>query len=134
MLSSMKTKYDYIIIGSGVIGLAIGLSLRKAKPQASILMTDKEADVAYHASSRNSGVLHAGFYYTSDSLKAKFTVDGNRTMKAYCRVKNLPINECGKLVVAQNEAELQKLYELEARGKRNGSNVRIIDEREALAI
>ena len=130
----MKTQYDYIIIGSGVIGLAVGLSLRKHRPQVSILITDKEADVAYHASSRNSGVLHAGFYYTSDSLKAKFTIDGNRAMKAYCRAKNLPINECGKLVVATDEAELQKLYELESRGKKNGSNVRIIDEQEAMKL
>jgi L-2-hydroxyglutarate oxidase LhgO len=134
MVGTMKTKYDYIIIGSGVIGLAVGLGLRKRNSQASILITDKEADVAYHASSRNSGVLHAGFYYTADSLKAKFTVDGNRSMKAYCRAKNLPINECGKLVVAQDETELQKLYELEARGKKNGSNVRIISEKEAEAI
>lgn len=130
----MKTQYDYIIIGSGVIGLAVGLSLRKRFPHAGILITDKEADAAYHASSRNSGVLHAGFYYTADSLKAKFTVDGNRSMKAYCHAKNLPINECGKLVVAMDEAELQKLYELEARGKKNGSNVRIIDEQEAMKL
>lgn len=130
----LKTQYDYIIIGSGVIGLAIGLSLRKYEPKANILITDKEANVAYHASSRNSGVLHAGFYYTADSLKAKFTVEGNRTMKAYCRARNLPVNECGKLVVAQNEDELQKLYELESRGKKNGSNVRTIDEKEALAL
>ena len=134
MLIIMKTQYDYIIIGSGVIGLALGLGLRKRNPQASILLTDKEEDVAYHASSRNSGVLHAGFYYTADSLKAKFTVEGNRSMKAYCRAKNLPINECGKLVVAQNEEELQKLYELEARGKKNGAQVRIIDEKEAEGI
>ncbi|MCB9771924.1 MAG: L-2-hydroxyglutarate oxidase [Candidatus Omnitrophica bacterium] len=127
----MQNKYDYLIIGAGIMGLSVARSLRSQYPKASILILDKEDDCAYHASGRNSGVLHAGFYYTADSLKAKFTVDGNRTMKEYCRQKNIPINECGKLVVAQNKAELTQLFELEKRGKRNGSNIRIISEAQA---
>ena len=130
----MKTKYHYVIIGSGIIGMTIARALREAGPDATILIIDKEPHEAAHASSRNSGVLHAGFYYSADSLKAKFTVDGNRAMKEYCRHNHLPINACGKLVVAQNEEELAKLFELEARGKRNGSNVRIINEHEARAL
>lgn len=130
----MTNKYDYIIIGSGIIGLTIAYTLKKSVPNAQILIIDKEENAATHASGRNSGVLHAGFYYTADSLKAKFTVAGNRTMKEYCHRKNIPINECGKLVVAQNEEELVQLNELEKRGKRNGANVRIIDEREASTI
>jgi L-2-hydroxyglutarate oxidase LhgO len=127
----MEKHYKYIIIGSGIIGLSLARNLKRAQPAAKILILEKEEKVAAHASGRNSGVLHAGFYYTADSLKAKFTVAGNKAMKEFCREKNLPINTCGKLVVAQNEEELQKLYELESRGKRNGSNVRIIDESEA---
>src|SRR5262245_46179185 len=127
----MTTKSDYLIIGGGIIGLAIGNSLKKAKPEAKITIIDKEENVAYHASGRNSGVLHAGVYYTADSLKARFTVLGNRTMKEFCHQKNIPVNECGKLVVAQNEEEIAQLDELEKRGKRNGSNVRLIDVREA---
>lgn len=130
----MSNHYNYLIIGSGIIGLSMAASLKKAKPTAKILLIDKEDQVAYHASGRNSGVLHAGFYYTADSLKARFTVAGNKAMKQYCRMKNLPINECGKLVVAQNPAELEKLYELERRGQRNGSKVRLIDAAEAAAI
>lgn len=130
----MLNRYDYLIIGSGIIGLSVAVSLKKARPAAKILIIDKEDKVAYHASGRNSGVLHAGFYYTADSLKARFTVAGNRAMKQYCRLKNLPLNECGKLVVAQNREELEKLYELERRGQHNGSNVRLIDEKEAAAI
>ena len=126
----MKTQYDYIIIGSGIIGLTVAYTLQRRKNSA-ILILDKEEDVAYHASGRNSGVLHAGFYYTADSLKAKFTVAGNRAMKNYCRQNNIPLNECGKLVVAQDEQELEQLHELERRGRRNGSNVRIIDEKTA---
>ena len=130
-MMQMQSKYDYLIIGAGIMGLSVARSIRSQFPKASILILDKEEDCAYHASGRNSGVLHAGFYYTADSLKAKFTVDGNRQMKEYCRQKGIPINECGKLVVAQNEAELAQLFELEKRGKRNGSNVRIISEEQA---
>jgi len=127
-------QYDFLIIGSGILGLSVANALKTKKPQAVILILDKETGEAYHASGRNSGVLHAGFYYTADSLKAKFTVEGSRAMKAYCRSKGLLMNECGKLVVAQNADELEKLYELERRGKRNGSNVTLIDEARARAI
>ncbi|OGX05676.1 MAG: FAD-dependent oxidoreductase [Omnitrophica WOR_2 bacterium GWA2_47_8] len=127
----MTKQYNYIIIGAGIIGLSLALKLKEKFPRVTVLILDKEEDIAFHASSRNSGVLHAGFYYTADSLKAKFTVQGNRAMKEYCRRKNLPVNECGKLVVAQNEEELQKLYELERRGKANGSRVSLIADAEA---
>jgi len=120
--------YDYLIIGSGIIGMTIARAINSARPDARILIIDKESIEAAHASSRNSGVLHAGFYYTADSFKARFTVDGNRAMMQYCRQKNLAINQCGKLVVARNAEELQGLYELEKRGKRNGSNVEMIEE------
>lgn len=127
----MKSKYQYIIIGSGIIGMAMARAIQEIQLNASILIIDKEAQEAAHASSRNSGVLHAGFYYSADSLKAKFTVDGNNALKEYCHTHNLPVNACGKLVVAQNEQELAQLTELEQRGKRNGSNVMIIDEARA---
>jgi len=98
------------------------------------LILDKEPGEARHASGRNSGVLHSGFYYTADSLKAKFTVEGARAMKAYVRDRGLRLNQCGKLVVAQNEHELGQLDELLRRGQRNGSNVRLIDESQAFDI
>lgn len=127
----MKSKYQYIIIGSGIMGLSIARAINEIQLDASILIIDKEPQEAAHASSRNSGVLHAGFYYSADSFKARFTVEGNRALKSFCTRKGLPVNEAGKLVVAQNEEELQKLTELEERGKRNGSNVEIIDEERA---
>ncbi len=130
----MKKEYDFILIGGGIIGLTIAYTLRERLQNFRILIVDKEKDVAYHASGRNSGVLHAGFYYTADSLKAQFTVAGNQAMKAYCRSKNIPMNECGKLVVAQNDHELGQLFELERRGKRNGSDIRIINEKEAASL
>jgi L-2-hydroxyglutarate oxidase LhgO len=113
------------------MGLSIARVLKQRRPHAKILIIDKEKDIALHASGRNSGVLHAGFYYTADSLKARFTVLGSQLMKDYCRQKGLPINPCGKLVVAQNAQELEQLTELERRGKRNGAHVKIITEAEA---
>jgi L-2-hydroxyglutarate oxidase LhgO len=127
-------KSEFIIIGSGIIGLTVAHAIKNRRPNAKILVLDKEPGEARHASGRNSGVLHSGFYYTADSLKAKFTVEGNRAMKAYVRSKGLSLNECGKLVVAQDEHELGQLDELSRRGQRNGSNVRLIDETEVFDI
>jgi len=123
--------YDYIIIGGGIIGLAMACRLLEKDPGASIAILEKESDVARHASGRNSGVLHAGFYYTADSLKARFTAEGNRRLTAYCHDNKLKINKCKKVVVARDETELPALYELEKRGKQNGVEVAIIDEKEA---
>ena len=94
---------DYLIIGAGIIGLAIARELVSRFPAAKIAILEKEPDVAYHSSGRNSGVLHAGFYYTADSLKAKFTRDGNRQMREYCYANGLQINETKKVVVAKDE-------------------------------
>jgi L-2-hydroxyglutarate oxidase len=127
----MKTeRSDFVIIGAGIIGLTIAHHLKKKHPSKKIVLIEKEPDICYHASGRNSGVLHAGFYYTADSLKAKFTKDGNRELTDYCLGNNLSINRCGKIVVAKNEDELASLFELEKRGKANGVDVTIIDEKE----
>ncbi len=126
----MIEQSDYLIIGAGIIGLAIARELKLRNAAASITIIEKEPDVAYHSSGRNSGVLHAGFYYSADSLKAKFTRDGNLAMKNFCRQKGLKLNECEKVVVAKDESELEPLYELERRGKRNGVDVKIITEAE----
>jgi L-2-hydroxyglutarate oxidase len=112
--------FDYLIIGGGIIGLTIARELRMRFPDKRIGLIEKEADVAMHSSGRNSGVLHAGFYYTADSLKAKFTREGNRMMTEYCEQNGLKITKCGKLVVATNEEELKGLEELKRRAERNG--------------
>jgi len=127
-------KCDFLIVGAGIVGLAIARELNSRYPATRILVIDKEPEVACHSSGRNSGVLHAGFYYTSDSLKAKFTRDGNAEMRKYCQHNKLRINECKKVVVAQTAEELPALFELEKRGKANGVDVRIIDENELAEI
>lgn len=125
---------DYLIIGAGAIGLSIARALKSRLPDAKILILDKEKKEAEHASGRNSGVLHAGFYYSADSLKARFTVEGNRRLKAYCTEKNIPINTCGKLVVAQDPSEVAGLNILYKRGLKNGSTLSLISEEEAREI
>ena len=122
--------FDYLIIGGGIVGLSVARELNSRFPAAQIALLEKEPDVAFHGSGRNSGVLHAGFYYTADSLKARFTRDGNRQLREYCYANNLRINECKKVVVAKDESELPALFELEKRGKVNGVEVRIMDEKE----
>ncbi|MDQ0218899.1 L-2-hydroxyglutarate oxidase [Peribacillus cavernae] len=126
--------YDYLIVGGGIIGLAIARELKTRFPDRTVCIIEKEADVAYHSSGRNSGVLHAGFYYTADSLKARFTRDGNKALTEYCKEHNLPINHCGKLVVATNETELAGLEELKRRAELNGVDLRWMDETEIAGI
>ncbi|HNR86838.1 MAG TPA: L-2-hydroxyglutarate oxidase [Spirochaetota bacterium] len=121
---------DFLIIGSGIIGLALARELAERYPGRSITVIEKESAEALHGSGRNSGVLHAGFYYTANSLKARFTRDGNRELTAYCEKHGLAINKCRKVVVAKNEAEVEGLRELERRGRTNGVAVSLIDEKE----
>ena len=121
-------KSDYLIIGAGVLGLAIARELKTRFPTKSIIVIEKEDHVAEHASGRNSGVLHAGFYYSADSLKAKFCRDGNAAWKAYAKQHGLRLNECGKVVVAKDETEQQMLYELKRRGDLNGVVLELVDD------
>ncbi len=125
---------DYLIIGGGVIGLNIARELKQRKHGARVVVLEKEPDCGYHASGRNSGVLHAGFYYTADSLKARFTKRGNRLLTEYCDRKNLRINKCGKLVVAKDENDLDYLDELIRRGQKNEIELHEITEKEAKEI
>ena len=126
-----STRYDYIIVGAGIIGLALAWKLRQRSSRCSVLIIEKELAVGTHASGRNSGVLHAGFYYSADSLKARLCVKGNKELRAYCTSKKIPLNEVGKLVVASHESEIAPLKELERRGKINGAQVELITEVEA---
>ncbi|MBP1949036.1 L-2-hydroxyglutarate oxidase [Virgibacillus litoralis] len=123
--------YDYLIVGGGIIGLSIARELKNRFPDESVCILEKESDVAHHSSGRNSGVLHAGFYYTANSLKAKFTREGNQELTAYCDEHGLKINKCGKLVVATNEEELQGLKELKKRAEKNGVKLQWLKEQEA---
>lgn len=125
---------DFLVIGGGVIGLNIARELRRTFGGASVHLLEKESECGLHASGRNSGVLHAGFYYTPDSLKAQFTWRGNRLLTAYCEARSIPINRCGKLVVARGEADHSGLDELLRRGRANGIPLEELSEKEAKSI
>lgn len=118
---------DYLVIGGGVIGLSVARRLRSVFPDARVVLIEKEPGFGLHASTRNSGVLHAGFYYTADSLKARFTRMGNLAMTRYCRERGIPVNDCGKLVVARGPADLPAMDELLKRGRANGVELESID-------
>ena len=125
---------DYLVIGAGIIGLTIARELQRRDPGAGVTILDKETSPGNHASGRNSGVLHSGIYYPADSLKARFTRDGNRAWRQYCEDKDLPLDKCGKLIVARNEAEHRQLATLEERGAANGVTVQRVAESEAREI
>ncbi|THF74900.1 L-2-hydroxyglutarate oxidase [Cohnella fermenti] len=130
----MARNYDYLIVGAGIIGLTIARELKRRLPDCSVGIIEKEDEVALHASGRNSGVLHSGFYYSADSLKARFTREGNLAMTAYCEENGLKLNRCGKVVVATSGEELAGLDELKRRGDRNGVELIPIDEKHLFMI
>jgi len=129
-----QESYDAVIVGAGIIGLATAREWVRRHPKSRVCVLEKEPAVARHASGRNSGVLHAGFYYAADSLKAQFTLEGNRLMKAYCEERGLPVNRCGKVVVAAEPGELGGLHELKRRADANGVPLHWVDERELVDI
>ncbi len=125
---------DFLVIGGGVIGLNIARELKRKFADQQVLLLEKEPQLGLHASGRNSGVLHAGFYYSADSLKAKFTRQGNLALSEYCQTKGIPVNRCGKLVVAKNAGEYPVLDELMKRAQANGVPLEKITLEEARKI
>lgn len=128
------TTADFVVIGGGIVGLSVARELKRRRPSASVVLLEKEDAPGRHASGRNSGVLHAGFYYTADSLKARFCRDGSRALAAYCEAKKLPLRRCGKLVIARDDREDAVLDTLLERGKANGVRVELVDEKTAREI
>lgn len=115
----MNSKH-IIVIGGGIVGLATAFKLTRQFPGAKITVLEKEKTVGRHQTGNNSGVLHAGLYYKPGSLKARLAVTGIREMVAFCQENKIPHEICGKLVVAVDKSELDRLNELFERGTRNG--------------
>jgi len=120
-------KYDVVIAGAGIIGLAIARSLLLSEPQLKILVVEKEKSLGMHASGRNSGVLHAGFYYSPESLKAKFCRDGNTEIRKLAKKYSIAVRDVGKVVVARNAEELSRLEMLFKRGEVNGVQIEFLE-------
>jgi len=122
---SSEPKSDVLIIGAGIVGLSIGIALLQARPSLKIHIIDKESGPGHHASGRNSGVLHAGFYYSPDSLKAKFCREGNLELRKLCAKNKISVLECGKVVVTRSAEEDARLDLLYSRGITNGVDLEI---------
>ena len=121
-----QTKCQVLVVGAGIIGLTLARELVN-RGIGDILIIEKERSVGLHASGRNSGVLHAGMYYTPDTLKAKYCVEGNRLMKEFCRERGLTLNETGKVILAKSSSEVEALHELKRRADLCGARAFLID-------
>lgn len=123
-------KYDFVIVGAGIVGLTIAYTLEKKYPNKKILIIEKEKDVAFHSSGRNSGILHAGFYYMENSLKARFCRSGNLLLREFFKENDLNFLNSRKVVVAKDKAEHDFLLELYNRGIKNNVDITLIDKEE----
>jgi L-2-hydroxyglutarate oxidase len=126
--------YDFIVIGGGIVGAATAWQLLQKFPDRAVLLLEKESDFARHQSGRNSGVIHAGVYYASDSLKTQFCKEGAAATIAFCREHNLPWQQCGKLLVATNPVESERMRALFARCVENGIASEVLDRTQLRAL
>src|ERR1700723_385986 len=115
-----ETRHNAIVIGGGIVGLAVALEITRRFPQLRLLVLEKEDRVARHQSGHNSGVIHSGVYYKPGSLKAPLCVSGAAALIAFCSPHGIAHNVCGKVIVATQEDELPRLEELRKRGEANG--------------
>ena len=126
-------EFDAVVIGAGVVGLAIANELCDAF--VNVLVLDKESDFGQHVSSRHSGVIHSGIYYKPDSLKAKLCVQGNALIYEYAENNNIDYLNCGKLVVGHNKEDFKKLENLKDNAIKNGvQNIDLLSHSDALEI
>ncbi|MGB8904292.1 MAG: L-2-hydroxyglutarate oxidase [Candidatus Sulfotelmatobacter sp.] len=116
----VESRYNVIIVGGGIVGLAVGLEITQRFPRLRLLLLEKEHRVGRHQSGHNSGVIHSGVYYKPGSLKAKLCVTGAAAMVEFCREHAIPHQVCGKVIVATHEEEFPRLEELRRRGEANG--------------
>jgi (S)-2-hydroxyglutarate dehydrogenase len=125
------SRYDVLIVGGGIVGLAVALEITQRFPRLRLLLVEKEDGVGRHQSGHNSGVIHSGVYYKPGSLKATLCVAGAQAMIEFCRLHGLPHEVCGKVIVATHATELPRLEELRRRGEANGlTGLRLIDSAE----
>lgn len=123
-----QSRYDIIIVGGGIVGLATAYKMLASRPSIKLLLIEKESELAFHQTGHNSGVIHSGLYYKPGSLKARFCREGYQQLLAFCREHGITHQICGKVVVATDENEQHRLQHLFERGQANGLvGVRKID-------
>jgi 2-hydroxyglutarate dehydrogenase len=120
MGSAPPTTCDLAVVGAGIIGLGVARELGSRHPGRSIVVLEREDEPAFHQTGHNSGVIHAGIYYVPGSLKAKLCVEGAAAMYELCEERGIAHERCGKVIVATEPSELDRLDDLERRGQANG--------------
>lgn len=127
-MTKLVACYDLAIIGGGIIGLATARQALLRHPKLRIVVLERDSILANHQSRRNSGVIHRGIYYKKGSLKSRFCIKGSDLVERYCKDKNLPYKECGKLIVATKQDELQRLDDLFENAKSAGvESIEMVD-------
>lgn len=126
--------YDYCIVGAGIVGLSVAHNLLKRYPKCSVLVLEKESSIGMHQTSHNSGVIHAGIYYAPESLKASLCREGLMETKIFCEENSIPYKTCGKLIVATNAVEEERVKVLYERANNNGANIKLISSKELIEI
>jgi (S)-2-hydroxyglutarate dehydrogenase len=119
-VDAVPDECDLAVVGAGIVGLAVARELAGRRPGLRLVVLERDQEVARHQTGRNSGVIHAGIYYSPGSLKARLCVAGARQLYDFCAEHGVPYERCGKLIVARDERELAALDELERRGRANG--------------
>lgn len=123
----MNTHFDYVIVGGGIVGVSTAWQLKQQYPDKSILLVEKEAGFSRHQTGHNSGVIHAGVYYAPGSLKADFCKRGVERTVSFCAKHDIPVENCGKLLVATNAVELERMQALFERCQQNELDVALLD-------
>ena len=119
-MSGASDQCDLVVVGAGILGLAVACELKRRRPGLEVAVLEREAGIARHQTGHNSGVVHAGIYYPPGSLKARLCVEGARDLYELCERADVPHERCGKVIVARDATELGRLDELERRGQANG--------------
>lgn len=126
----MSDSFDFIIIGAGIVGLTVAYELKKRNPAASVAVLEKEERAGKHASGRNSGVMHCGIYYGSDTIKARVCSSGAERMADFAKQENIAYNRCGKIILATSEEQLPTIEKLLRNSAENNITARKIDNKE----
>ena len=128
MLEEQNQHFDIAVIGAGIVGLSTAWQLLQRYPKYRILLIEKESEVGLHQTGHNSGVIHAGVYYAPGSLKADFCQRGAKATKAFCLQHDIEFDECGKLLVATNALEHERMEALYLRCQENNLEVHKLDQ------
>jgi (S)-2-hydroxyglutarate dehydrogenase len=131
-VEAILNTYDLVVVGGGIVGVSTALQLKRHNPDAAILLIEKEARLAQHQTGHNSGVVHAGVYYQPGSLKADFCKRGAARTIEFCREHGLPFKQIGKLLVATDAIEYERMGALEERCGRNGIDTQRLSERDLI--